>query len=402
MEHDLGVCACCGDPAGDRRFCESCRSRLDSLTDITAHAGACVRDLSSQGAQQTLSGAPHSESVPIIADATSPAYAGGDPRPVESSSADTGPRGPSLDKLSTSGDERLTGPAQEVARFEDLLTPAPTGVDSALAAYRQADADGDPRGSTNLGVLLEEQGDLDGALAAYRRADERGDVNGSFNLGCLLAESGDVSGAVAALRRADQRGDAAAASNLGVLLERRGDLDGALAAYRRADERGDASGAFNLGLLLAGRGDLAGAEAAYRRAIDGDDPEVQVRAQSALQELDACAEAARAAQAARTAQAAQAAQAAPQDPPTADAHTAASGRTSEDAPSEAPGCEQASALKSRPAGHGETGASEEPAAAVEPAGGRWMGEASRRQWVAVMCLVGVLGLIAVYAARRLR
>jgi TPR repeat protein len=90
---------------------------------------------------------------------------------------------------------------------------------------------------------------------------------------------------VEALRRADERGDPAGASNLGVLLEQQGDLEGALAAYRRADERGDANGSFNLGLFLAHRGDLTGANEAYRRAVERGDPDVVDRARSALAEL---------------------------------------------------------------------------------------------------------------------
>lgn len=170
-------------------------------------------------------------------------------------------------------------PPEECARLEDVLTPK--HVDAELEACMRADAAGDPQGATNVGVLLEEGGDLQGALAAYRRADRRGDVNGSFNLGCLLAEMGDLPGAQEALRRADERGDGAAASNLGVLLERQGDLEGALAAYRRGDERGDALAAFNLGLLLAARGEAAGARAAYRRAAERGDPEVGERAAEA-------------------------------------------------------------------------------------------------------------------------
>ncbi len=174
-------------------------------------------------------------------------------------------------------------PSRDVARLEDVLSTKE--VDPELAACLQADAAGDPQGATNLGVLLEQRGDLDGALAAYRRADRRGDVNGAFNLGCLLAERGDLKGARAALQRADERGDAAAASNLGVLLERQGDLDGALAAYRRGDERGDGAAALNLGLLLAARGDLDGARAAYRRAAERDDPEVRERVAEAEAEI---------------------------------------------------------------------------------------------------------------------
>jgi tetratricopeptide (TPR) repeat protein len=73
--------------------------------------------------------------------------------------------------------------------------------------------------ASNLGVVLEQQGNLDGALDAYRRADQRGDANGAFNLGVLLAQSGDPSGAQAAYRRALERGEGQIADNRrGVVL----------------------------------------------------------------------------------------------------------------------------------------------------------------------------------------
>ncbi len=173
-------------------------------------------------------------------------------------------------------------PGKEVAASWGL---GPPGSPAAIAAYRAADKRGDPAAASNLGVLLEQQGDVAGALAAYRRADERGDPNGALNLGCLLAERGDVPAAIAALRRADKRGDPTAASNLGALLEQQGNTYGALAAYLRADARGDAKGALNLGTLLARQGDLAGARDAFRRAGQRNDPQVSEQARTALRQL---------------------------------------------------------------------------------------------------------------------
>lgn len=160
----------------------------------------------------------------------------------------------------------------------------------AEAAYRAADEQGYPPAASNLGVLLEGRGDPAGAEAAYRRADERGEANGAFNLGVLLEEQHDVAGAEAAYSRADQRGHAAAASNLGVLLEGRGDRFGAEAAYRRADQRGEPNGAFNLGVLLEEQGDLAGAEPAYRRADQTGHAKVAQLARVALLDLGSRAE----------------------------------------------------------------------------------------------------------------
>jgi peptidoglycan hydrolase-like protein with peptidoglycan-binding domain len=111
------------------------------------------------------------------------------------------------------------------------------------------------------------------------------DAERLFELGLLLEERGDLAGAEAAYLRADQRGHPAAASNLGVLLEERGDRTGAEAAYRRAAERGGANGTFNLGVLLEERDDLTGAEAAYRHATACGDPTVARMANDALRDL---------------------------------------------------------------------------------------------------------------------
>jgi tetratricopeptide (TPR) repeat protein len=123
------------------------------------------------------------------------------------------------------------------------------------------------------------------AEAAWRRADDRGHAAGAYNLGVLLEQRGDLDDAEAAWRRADDRGHAAGAYNLGVLLEQRGDLDDAQAAWRRADDRGHAAGAYNLGVLLKQRGELAEAKAAWRRAAASDDEAVAARARAALEEL---------------------------------------------------------------------------------------------------------------------
>jgi peptidoglycan hydrolase-like protein with peptidoglycan-binding domain len=156
---------------------------------------------------------------------------------------------------------------------------------AAEEAYRRADDRGHAAAASNLGVLLEGRGDLARAEAAYRRADQRGEANGAFNLGVLLEEHHDFDGAEAAYRRADERGHAAAASNLGVLLEAQGDRIGAEAAYRRADQRGEANGAFNLAVLLEEQGDLAGAEPAYRRADQTGEAKVAQLARAALLDL---------------------------------------------------------------------------------------------------------------------
>jgi peptidoglycan hydrolase-like protein with peptidoglycan-binding domain/tetratricopeptide (TPR) repeat protein len=167
-----------------------------------------------------------------------------------------------------------------------LLLEEKGNLAGAQAAYHRAEENGHGPAASNLGVLLHERGASSEAEAAYCRADEYGDATGAFNLGVLLQERGAVAEAESAYRRAEQRGYAAAASNLGVLLEERGAPTEAEAAYRRADERGDATGAFNLGVLLHERGALDGAESAYRRAEERGDDEVARIARGAVLELD--------------------------------------------------------------------------------------------------------------------
>jgi tetratricopeptide (TPR) repeat protein len=423
MERDQRVCLRCGEPAGDHRFCKSCRSHLDSLLELSHRGGSKAKETKyptaqppqEVGPEQTMAAASDGGSDGIAAEASAAAVqVDPDRLPADSGTADASPGPLDLERLNEGA-----RPRREVARFEEVLTPAATDFDDVLAVYRQADAAGDPQGSTNLGVMLEQQGDLEGALAAYERADERGDVNGSFNLGCLLTELGDLPGALAALRRADERGDAGGASNLGVLLGEQGDLDGALAAYQRADERGDATGALNLGLLLAGRGDLAGARAAYRRAAQRGDRDVRERAARA--EADATLADVTASPTPET-----------EPVPINEAHTSEPTHVPAQALPEPFWFEQRSAFG--PTGHGEgpTGhaaapevdsgrnvadpptsnmapdpceADDQPLAqtnGTELAVRLWIVQASRSHWVAALCVLTLLGLVAVLAGRGLR
>jgi tetratricopeptide (TPR) repeat protein len=111
------------------------------------------------------------------------------------------------------------------------------GVD-AQAANGRADERGHGTAASNLGRLLEEQGGPAEAEAAYVRADKRRG-NGVTGLDVPPEEPGAPDEAEAAYRRAVEQGAAAASFNLGVLLEERGDLAAAEYAYRRAEEHGD-------------------------------------------------------------------------------------------------------------------------------------------------------------------
>ncbi len=155
---------------------------------------------------------------------------------------------------------------------------------AAVTAFRKAATSslGDlaATAADNLGILLEEQGDLEGARAAYQRAIDTGHPDqapkAAFNLGVLLEELDDVTGARAAYKKAINSRHAnhapKAAVNLGNLRTRYGDSKGARAAYQKAivsDHPDHSPGAaFNLGVLLADEGDREGAQAAYQKAID--------------------------------------------------------------------------------------------------------------------------------------
>ena len=147
-----------------------------------------------------------------------------------------------------------------------LLLEEQGDLAGAERAYRRADAAGHAGAACKLGAMFEARSEFTQAEAAFARADERGDASGAFHRGRLLEKAGATDPAEAAYRRADERGHPAAGGNLGILLERRGQRAEARAAYEHADRRGDANSALNLGILLEDLGDRAGARAAYRRA----------------------------------------------------------------------------------------------------------------------------------------
>jgi tetratricopeptide (TPR) repeat protein len=96
-----------------------------------------------------------------------------------------------------------------------------------------------------LGVSLEDAGDIQGALDAYRRAVDSGDADvaprASVRLGDVLA-SQDPKAAEAAYRGAIDSGHpdaaASAAASLGILFEEQGDVAGAKLASGRAVDSG--------------------------------------------------------------------------------------------------------------------------------------------------------------------
>ena len=127
---------------------------------------------------------------------------------------------------------------------------------------------------SNMGVALQEIGQLDGALTSYRRALElKPDYVSAYNnMGNTLREQGRLAEAEASYRRAlEFKPDYAEAHyNLGNGLQDQDRLTEAEASYRRALEiKPDYVDAHNnLGNTLLAQGRLAEAEASYRRALE--------------------------------------------------------------------------------------------------------------------------------------
>ena len=120
----------------------------------------------------------------------------------------------------------------------------------------------DPDNATyisNLGAVLNDQGELDGARAAFERALKIWEAN-------LGTEHPQV---------------AIGVNNLGIVMKYQGDLVGARAAYERALKIDEASFGSdhprvairvnNLGAVMQAQGDLVGARAAFERALKIDE-----------------------------------------------------------------------------------------------------------------------------------
>jgi hypothetical protein len=145
MEHDQRVCPRCGEPAGDGRLCESCRSHLDSLGGIPAPpcpAAQAPREV--PRLEPALAAASNGDSDRLTSEASAAALqVDPDPRPAENLTGDANAGTLEIAKLSTSADERVSDraqPAREVARFEQVLTTASTDGTDRIAASTAADA----------------------------------------------------------------------------------------------------------------------------------------------------------------------------------------------------------------------------------------------------------------------
>ena len=143
-----------------------------------------------------------------------------------------------------------------------------------------------PAAALNLGVLLQEQGDVAGARAAYQQAIDSGHADdapmAAVNLGILLAGAGGCGGRAGRLPAGDRlrprrRRPNGGAQPRGPASASRGTWQGARAAYQQAIDSGHPEQAprphSTSGPACNSRG-CAGARAAYQQAIDSGHPEI--------------------------------------------------------------------------------------------------------------------------------
>ena len=147
-----------------------------------------------------------------------------------------------------------------------------TGIEAWRKAADSGHADAAPMAAYNLGLLLQNQGDVQGAKDAYQKAIDSGDADaapmGAIGLGDVLRGEGDVQGAKDAYQKAIDSSHAdwapRAAVYLGWLLRDQGDVQGAKNALQKAIDFGDAvaapRAALGLGLMLEDEGDVQGAK----------------------------------------------------------------------------------------------------------------------------------------------
>jgi protein O-mannosyl-transferase len=145
--------------------------------------------------------------------------------------------------------------------------------DASFARAAARDAPRSPKSQFNLGVFLEEHGDLTGAATAYRAAAALAPAWGDphFNLGGVLARSGKLPEAIASYRRAFDLSpeDPRVVMNLGYALYQAGRHEEAVDLYRNFLGRSPGSPEAHNGLAanLQALGRLQEAVEAYRQAV---------------------------------------------------------------------------------------------------------------------------------------
>lgn len=145
--------------------------------------------------------------------------------------------------------------------------------DASFAMAAARDAPRSPKAQFNLGVFLEEHGDLAGAVAAYRAATALapGWADPHFNLGGVLARSGKMPDAIAAYRRAFDLSpeDPRVVMNLGYALYQAGKHEEAVDLYGAflVKSPGSPDARNGLAANLQALGRLKEAVEAYRQAV---------------------------------------------------------------------------------------------------------------------------------------
>ena len=125
----------------------------------------------------------------------------------------------------------------------------------------------------NLGLALDNKGDLEAAIGEYREAlrlNPNNDI-AHYNLGLALDDKGDLEGAVEEYREAVRlnSGNESAHINLGSALYKKGNVDAAIAEYReglRLNPEND-SAHYNLGIALGAKGTFGEAISETRAAL---------------------------------------------------------------------------------------------------------------------------------------
>jgi Flp pilus assembly protein TadD len=125
----------------------------------------------------------------------------------------------------------------------------------------------------NLGLAMDNNGQLEAAIGEYREAlrlNSKNDV-AHYDLGLALDDKGDLEGAIEEYRRALRLnpGNEDAHNNLGSALYRKGNVDEAISEYReglRLNPENE-SAHYNLGIALGAKGALDEAIAESRAAV---------------------------------------------------------------------------------------------------------------------------------------
>ena len=124
MENNQRVCPRCGEPAGDYRFCRSCRAHMDSLAATATPAAARASSAHPVDPNYLAAQVLRLEQALAAASEGIGDRLGGAPATAVQVEAESRPAEPITGDVAAVSLERATLP--DVARLEDVLTVAPT------------------------------------------------------------------------------------------------------------------------------------------------------------------------------------------------------------------------------------------------------------------------------------